>query len=147
MKFGIFDIDVQFVIFVVYCWGYFVGQVRFFSEYGFSLYILFMQVYGFNMIFEDEDDDEDEDKEVNMEKLCVYEKNKFKYYYVVVECDLKEIVNYFYMQCDGMEFEWILNIFDLWFIFDDMMFVREFWDIVKEVWDGYKVFEFEIWVL
>eukprot|EP00871_Galdieria_phlegrea_P005511 jgi/Galph1/5961/GphlegSOOS_G4603.1 len=72
-----------------------------------------------------------------------YELDKMKYYVAVVEFDSATTALSVYEQCDGTEFEWSGNIFDMRFIPDTMQFNDKPKDVAYQVPSEYEPAAFQ----
>ena len=84
----------------------------------------------------EKDDDEDDntsgdgdgvgvgvgDGQVDEEKLRLYEMQKLRYYFGVIECNSAQTATSLYNQCDGIEYESSSLVLDLRYIPDDIQF-------------------------
>ena len=74
------------------------------------------------------------EEEYHKEQLRIYQLNRLKYYYGVIECDSKETANHIYEECDGIEYEGSSNRIDLRFA--DVITRTNRYNLVKLVYYG-----------
>jgi hypothetical protein len=102
---------------------------------------------------EDEEKSEDEDEglkhevgdgeeEFDQQALRVYQLNKLKYYFAVIECDSVKTAKHIYDEVDTKELESTANFFDLRFIPDEMEFTDPPRDVTKNDPTSYKPVDF-----
>ncbi|KXN72798.1 hypothetical protein CONCODRAFT_32445, partial [Conidiobolus coronatus NRRL 28638] len=92
---------------------------------------------------EEEEKSEDEDEEeFDQQALRLYQLNKLKYYFAVVECDSVKTAKHIYDEVDTKELESTANFFDLRFIPDEMEFTDPPRDVTKSDPTSYKPVDF-----
>lgn len=84
----------------------------------------------------------DSGEEFDAEKLRLYQLERLRYYYAIIECDSTETAKAIYDTCDGTEFEKTSNFFDMRFVPDEEEFEDEPKESMFENPTGYKPVEF-----
>ncbi|KAI9033302.1 hypothetical protein DFJ74DRAFT_698473 [Hyaloraphidium curvatum] len=84
----------------------------------------------------------DAGEEFDNEKLRVYQLERLRYYYAIVECDSVSTAKAIYDACDGSEFEKTSNFLDLRYVPDEEEFADDPTDVADDNPAGYKPVDF-----
>ena len=92
---------------------------------------------------DDEDDEEDEEDQetgtgVDEEKLRLYEMQKLRYYFGIIECNSIETASSIYNQCDGLEYESSSLVLDLRYVPDEIQFKQAARTTSTHIPESYK---------
>lgn len=84
----------------------------------------------------------DSGEEFDNERLRLYQLERLRYYYAIIDCDSIATARAIYEACDGAEFEKTSNFIDLRYVPDEETFDDEPSDAAYESPTGYKPLEF-----
>jgi hypothetical protein len=85
---------------------------------------------------------DDSGEEFDNEKLRLYQLERLRYYYAIVECDSIATAKTIYEACDGTEYEKTSNFFDIRYVPDEEEFTDEPRDSTLENPTAYKPVDF-----